>query len=245
MSSENVEKQIQELETLRKNTRVWRLGATVAAFAVVIICVGIMNGAVQGLIRPGPVQEEFVKQIGDGLKDKVVPQVQQLAMQTIQDSRPLVEKGFAEINSRVPDLTAASMKEFETLQKNLPMKAEKVLDDTFGEMLKEREAKIREVFPDATDEKLHAFITNITEEGHTRLNNINHQLFDPHIRVMSSIAGDMMAIEKQEAAHIKGEIPTWQMALLFTDILRADLNELAMPGLDGKGKSGTKKPGKN
>ena len=234
MNPIEVEKQVRELEAIRAQTRFWRIGATVSAFVIVIVCVAIMNNAVQNLVRPGPVQEQFVTEVSTGLQQNVVPELQRVAVQTVNDSQPIVAKEFSKLNKRVPDVAEASMKEFEALQKQLPERTEKVLDATFGEMLHQREDKIRAMFPGVTDEKLKMFLNNLTDEGHLRLSNVNHRLFDPHLQVMNGIAADMMRIEQIEAPNIKTEVPTWQMGLLLFDIARADFKDAELPGLGAK-----------
>lgn len=242
MQPVSVESEIRELEQIRKQARAWRLGATLGALLITVGCVALMNNAVQGLFRAGPKQDQFVAAVSKNLTESVVPQVQSVAMRTLQDSQPIVQAEFGKLNERVPDVTEAAVKEFEALQTQLPQRAEKVLDENFSEMLKGKEAKIKEMFPEATDAKIQAFVNNMTDEGHTRLSNINRKLFSPHIQAMSAIAFNMTKIETQEAPHLKGEIPTWQMGLLFFDVARADMKDVAMPGLDAPAKPGSKKP---
>lgn len=229
MTNQTIEIKIRELEKLRQSARLWRMGATVAGVVVVLGGVAIMNSAVQGLFRPGPRQQEFVSQVSAGIQRDVVPEVQRLAVQTMTESRPLLETEITKLNGRLPDVTEAAMKEFDALQKNLPQRSEKVLDETFGNVLKSREAKIHAMFPKASDEQIQNVLNNLTEEGHARLTSINSKLFDPYMVQMEAINSDLIRIQKIEEPHTKNEIPTWQMGLLVFDIARADLKDVEMP----------------
>jgi hypothetical protein len=51
------------------------------------------------------------------------------------------------------------------LSAELPKRGERVLNDTFGAALKQRQSKIHSMFPEATDEQVTNVLTNLTNEA--------------------------------------------------------------------------------
>jgi len=216
--------QIRMLESVRQQTRYWRWGTTGLATLIAVVSVATMNNAVQNLFRPGPTQDEFVSDVTAGLNRDVLPHVQTLAVQTLTSSAPLVEAELPKLNNQVPDVTNAAIKEVIAMQQDLPAQSQKILDSTYGAVMQQRETKIKAMFPDATDDKVNAFVNNMTSEGEVQLEGLNDQLFSPHIAAMQGIASDMNSIEYQEAPYLKNQMPTWQMGLLVFDIARTGTN---------------------
>lgn len=244
MDSDEVKRQVQELERLRAEIRWWRLGSMLAILLITVVCVATIASAVNGLVREGPRQQVFVDKVSEGFQQNVMPQVQTIASQTLTEIRPQVEAEFGKLNERAPEIAQASIKEFEILQRNLPERGEKVMTDTFGAMLKEKEPKIREMFPEATEENVAALVTNLTEVGQERVVLVNDKLFSGHMNAMNRIVEDLTFIQHAEAGNTKGMEPSWEMAILLLDLVREDLKELepktqpaTMPG----GKAAPKK----
>ena len=241
MNSEQVQIQIKELESLRSQMRAWRLAVTLVILLMVIICVGTLINSIYGLTQPGPRQEQFVAELSTGLQQGAMADIQQIGTQTLNSIDFPAE--FAKLNARTPEIAEATLKEMETLSQSLPERGEKVLNATFGEMIQSRETKIREMYPDVTEDKVHALGTNLTEEATMRTAQITQRLFDPHLKSMNAIVEDIVKIQHSEAVNPR-EVPTWQMALLIFDIAREDFRGLeAYEGLNrpagtaaGKGK---------
>jgi Asp-tRNA(Asn)/Glu-tRNA(Gln) amidotransferase C subunit len=152
--------------------------------------------------------------------------LQNMAGSTLTQLQPEVSKAFTKLNDRVPEVTQATMKELELLQKNLPERTEKSLNETFGKMLESKDKKIKEMFPEATDDQVHALLSNLAEQGHEQVKLANEELFAAHQQELADIIQYMQSIKKAEAKNIKGVDPTWEMGLLVLDIFRADLEEL-------------------
>src|SRR5687768_8389023 len=223
MNSEQVQIQIKELESLRSQMRAWRLAVTLVILVMIIICVGTLINSIYGLTQPGPRQERFVAELSTGLQEGAMPEIQRIGTQTLNSIDFPAE--FAKLNARTPELAEASMKELQTLSEGLPQRGEKVLNATFGEMIHSRETKIREMYPDVTEDKVHTLGTNLTEEATVRTAQITQRLFDPHLKSMNAIVEDIIKIQHSEAVNPR-EVPTWQMALLIFDIARADFKDL-------------------
>lgn len=241
MQANEVKREIQELESLRSQMRWWRLGTLLVLVVIVVACIATINGAVQGLTKPGPVQDQFVADVSTRLQTTVVPKVQTIAAQTVAQLQPKVEDELAKLNDRVPELAEVSMKELELLEKNLPARGEKVLNATFGEMLKKREPKIREMFPEVTEDKVQTLVANLTEEGQNRIVLAHDRMFSPHLASMNNIFEHMLKIQGSEKISPNADQTNWEMAVLVVDIFHDDLKSLqaqsqAKPAADSKGK---------
>jgi len=224
--TDTVQKQIEELEKLRTQMRWWKLGATFASLAVVAVSALTIKNSFQGLLVEGPKQEKFVASLNEGLKTDVIPMVQSMAGSTISQLQPEVTKSFEKLNERVPEVTQATLDELEKLQNNLPVRAEKIMNETFGTMLQAKEQKIKEMFPEATEEQVQNLITNLAEQGKEQVKLANEELFSQHQKELFDIIACMNKIKESEAPNIKGVDPTWEMGLLVLDVFRSELEEL-------------------
>jgi len=115
-----------------------------------------------------------------------------------------------------------------------------VLDSTFTAALKQRESKIKTMFPEATPDQVNTLVANLTEEAKAQVTDISLNLFSPHKKALDGIISDFDAIQTAEAANIKNDVPTWEMGLLVFDIARAELKDLE-PKKDSPKKQTTKK----
>jgi len=206
--------------------RWWRLGATFASLAVVAVSALTIKNSFQGLFVEGPKQEKFVASLNEGLKADVVPMVQSMAGSTFSRLQPEVTKSFQKLNERVPEVTQATMDELEKLQQNLPVRAEKIMNESFGNMLQAKEEKIKQMFPEATEEQVQNLITNLAEQGKEQVKLANEELFAQHQKELFDIIACMNKIKDSEAKSIKGVDPTWEMGLTVLDVFRSDLEEL-------------------
>lgn len=224
--TETVQKQIEELEKLRTQMRWWKLGATFASLAVVAISALTIKSSFQGLLVQGPKQDKFVASLNEGLKNDVIPMVQSMAGSTFSQLQPQVQKSFEKLNERVPEITEATLQELEKLQTSLPDRAEKILNETFGAMLQAKEQKIKQMFPEATEQQVEKLIMNLAEQGKEQVKLANEELFAQHQKELFDIIGYMNKIKESEAPNIKGVDPTWEMGLLVLDVFRSELEEL-------------------
>jgi hypothetical protein len=226
MTSGTAQSQIEELEKLRSQTRWWRLGATIASLAVVVVSAVTIHGSFKALLTQGPTQDKFISQLNEGLQADIVPMLHEMAGTALTELKPEVNNAFQKVNTRVPEVTQATMKELETFQKNMPDRAQKCLDASFDKVLKSKEQSIKTMFPEATDEQVQALITNLSASAKNEVGVANQQLFAKHQAELQTIIANMRAIQKAEASHIKNVDPTWDMGLLVLDVFRADLEEL-------------------
>lgn len=177
MTSEEVKAKIREHESLQKQIKFWRWGTSAAVVAITVSCVGSLVNQVHDLFQPGPTQTAFANSLTEGLKRDVVPSVTDMAKQALTDSKPEVQSAFTKLNTRVPELTSTSLKQFDILQKELPERGDKALQASFGAMVKRQEPKIRATYPDVTEDKVQALVTNMTQEGENQIVSANDTLF--------------------------------------------------------------------
>jgi hypothetical protein len=226
MNAEEVQKQVQELESLRSQTRKWRTGSVLAIIAIVGFCVWRMIDGVAGLAQAGPRQDAFLGDVTSSLKKDVLPSVQKTATQAFYDIKPAVEREIQKLNDRAPDIAAALKKEVEILTHNLPNHGQKILDSTFGAMIKKREDKIRKMYPGVTEEKVATLVHNLVAEAHDQIEHVGDKLFAEHVLSLNNILDYVATIQKTEKVEDGAEFPKWEMASLIIDMLHQEFKDL-------------------
>ncbi len=232
MSPEEVSNQVRELESLRARLRLWRTAVPLIAVGVISYGVFTLYRSAENLVSEGPPREEFIAAFTDGLKREVQPTVEKVAQQTFSETKRAVEKEMVRLNERTPEMAGALKKEVETLIQNVPRRGEKVLQASFGAMLKKREADIRKQYPDVTEQKVASLVLGLTELTQQRLDHVTHQLFSPHLECLSSILEDVGQIQRTEKAGASEDLASWDMALLVFDLIRDEFGELHVADAD-------------
>lgn len=235
--SQDVAQQIRLLKQMRREATLWRYGSLAIIALTVIYSISSLRNSALALVQPGPGQTEFTTKLTADLQADVLPNVQQIATQTLTEMRPEVMTSFEKLNDRTPELAQASLEQFDLLQKNLPARSEEVLNETFSTEIKKREGKIREMFPDVTDENIQTLVTNLTETGKKRMPNVADQLVGKHIDAVNGIMNQIVTIQAQENVDSETSAANWEMALAVVDLVRDDLRELAPPQAKNGGKT--------
>ncbi len=226
MTSEEVAGQIKELESLRSQLRLWRTVIPLATIAIVSYGVFALYRSVESLVVEGPPREAFVAAFTDGLNHDVRPMVEREAQRTFSETKRAVEKEMARLNDRTPEMAGALKKEVETLIHNIPQRGEKVLQSSFGTMLKKREEDIRKTYPDVTEQKVASLVLGLTDTAQQRLDQLTHQLFLPHLTSLNNIMDDITHIRRTETVSGQEDLASWDMALLVFDLIRDEFAEL-------------------
>ena len=226
MTSEEITNTIRAHESIQKQIKYWRWSASGAIVLITVLCVASLVGQVHALFQPGPAQQEFASTLTVGLKQDVLPSVAEMAKQALTDSKPQVQAAFTRLNDRVPELTATSLKQFDILQKELPEHGDKALQDTYGEMLKRQEPKIKAAYPGVTDASVQALVSNMTAEGQSQIVSANDQLFSKHTAALNAIESDLTKIQDTEPVAANEDKANWEMALLVVDNFHSDLQSL-------------------
>lgn len=226
MQASTVQAEIRQLESYRQQATWWRIGAFVLLVVIVGGSLASLNSAVHGLTDKGPAQDQFVSHFSEGMRTQVMPNIQTLASQTLTEIQPQIRDEFTKLNARVPEITDATVKELQTLQTELPQASEKTLDDSFRNLLTSREAKIRSMYPDVTEEQVKGLVDNLQKSGEEEIKNANNELFAPHQAALSGIMDHMNTIRDSEASSTAGQNPDWEMGLSIFEVLRDDLKEL-------------------
>ncbi len=226
MNAEQVTHDIEELESLRSQTRSWRTAAVLAVIIVIVAVVMTIVNSVKNLALAGPTRDEFVQEFQAGFSADVIPQLRLAASDALGQLAPLVKVEFQKLDLQSPRLIEAAQKELVALQESLPARAENVLESTIGDMLRARESRIRAMYPNLTDEKVALLMDNLLEEGGNRTVKVMDELFKPHQDTFDQILAHLDKIQTAEAANIQDEKPTWDMAILFFDVIKEDLHGL-------------------
>lgn len=222
--------QIAEIKTLQAQIRRWRIGGVLAVLIIMSVCAKMIVGAFTDLAQEGPAQEEFMKHLGTGLKEHVLPTAQKIASQTASQLVPEVQKEIDKLNERAPEITEAALKELEILAVSLPDRGEKVLLKTFGEMMHKREEKLKKQFPEITEPKIATLVNNLVAVAEVQSEEVAAVLFADHINAIDRIANNLSAIQKAESATLTThDIPSWQVGLMLFDLFREEIRPLEVP----------------
>ena len=226
MTEEQAQKDVRQVENLRRQNALWRTCSTIAIIAIFGIGLGNIVSMGRSLMTPGPRQELFTNELMGGLQRDVVPVLQQIAGRTLTETRPRIEEEFAKIGQRTPELTEAATKELQTLQTNLEARGGKVVEATLVPMLERRESKIKEMFPEVTDENIKTMVTTLGDEMTTRAASAHDTLFSKHVAAINGIVTDMETIRLSEKVTPGTEQANWELGLDVFDVIREDLREL-------------------
>jgi hypothetical protein len=132
------------------------------------------------------------------------------------------------LDARAPEVADAAIRELNILGANLPVRAGIVLDQTVGKALQQRDARLRKMFPGATDRQVVNLLDSIHIEAQDQLLKTGEKLFNPHLNSIQKILADLEKIEKTEAVNTKQEINPWQVAFLFMDVFTQEFKDLAV-----------------
>jgi len=229
MSTEDMNHQIQELERLRCQTRRLSFWTTVALAVIVLVGVGAIIGSFYNLTAAGPKQDAFVKSLGGRLQAEVLPMVQRMADPSVKRLKPAVEAELKGLDARAPEVAAAAIRELNTLGTNLPAQAGIILNQTVGQALHQRDARLRTLFPGGSNQQVVNVLDNIHLEAQEQLLKTGEKLFNPHLNSIQSILANLDKIEKTEPVNTRQEINPWQMAFLFMDVFTQEFKDVGYP----------------
>lgn len=227
MNTEVVQKQIAELDSLNREMRAWRIGGSIACMVIIILGVAILRRDAMRLVERGPEQDIFFSSLMSNMQQDVLPRVTSLTMTTMQQLVPSVQAEVRRFEERGPELARLLTREFDLLQKEMPQQAQKTLDATLGKVIAEREAKIKQMFPELTPEKIHNMVVNLSAEGEKRLLSVGESLTAPYSTALREIGNDANKIRALEADTIKNRSLAWEMAILSANLLEENLREMA------------------
>ncbi len=228
MNADETKNTIDELQRINSQIRSWRVVTVLTITAIMLVGIFVLYNEVNGLVEKGPGQEEFVTEFTSGFKKNVLPVVGKIAGQTFSQIKPAVVTELSKLDQRSPELLAAFERELLVLSTNMSARGEKVLNVTFGNVLKKREAKIRELYPEATEENVSTLVVNLTAEAEAHMDRIGDNLFAPHLEAINGITENLDTIQKLEAPNLKEEVSTWEMGVLLYDLFKDDFKDLQL-----------------
>ena len=219
MDSRDVKAEVQELERLRSEARIWRLSSLVILVILLAICIGTLNRSVQGLTQDGPQRDQFVSALSGRLQQNAVPALETISAQALHSINFGDE--VKKLNVRTPELATRSMAQLQELSKDLPARGQAVLSSNYDALLTSRAAKIRAMYPSATDAQISTMMANLTEEVNSQTGSVSDALFSPHLQAMNTIVTDLDTIRQTEPGSA-GQTPTWDQAALLVGIADKD-----------------------
>lgn len=222
-SNQEIAQKIQELQRAQSQVRFWRTLTVIAVILIVVTCVGLMSAAVNRLTSPTDAQQEFVKVLLSGVNEDLVPQLQQIATTAAADLAPIIQDELNQLNLRAPDFAEALRRELYQLTVNVTGRSEKVLDDTIGSIARKRQDFIMKEFENVTPDRALTMAENLVTIAHERVEQMSDTFFADHIVALNRITENLQKIQQAELANVRHEVPNWEMALLFFDLVRDEL----------------------
>jgi len=228
MHTDDVKKQIAELELLRKQTRRFSRITIILLIGIVLVGAGAIIDSFYRLAFEGPKQDLFVKHLGERLKVELLPAVTKIAGGSIQRLKPAVNREVDRINALAPEIADVALRELDTLDKELPTRAEKILDQTFGAALQAREKKLRRMYPGTYDAKIADLIENLNLEAQDQIAATSEKIFSPHLNSLQGILTSLEKIQKTEPVNNTREIGLMQVVYLFADVFVQEFDDFSM-----------------
>jgi hypothetical protein len=195
----------------------------VVCAAVSAVFLFVLWSKAERLFTAGPIHDEFVAELKAGLQRDVVPQVKTLAVRTVNELAPRVQEEVVKLQTRAPELAGALTAELALFQKNVPARIDKALGASFIEVIQERQAKIRQLYPDLTEENVRTIVASLSEEGALRLDNVAQRVIEPYTEVMTKLVADLNHIRDTEPAPAPGREPAWELAALCANMLQDEI----------------------
>jgi hypothetical protein len=236
MEPDVVNRQVRELEALRKQKRFWQYGSVALVVLIAVVCLLRLRGAVRDLVNEGPAQKIFVEDMGKSMQTHVIPAVEEYGQQAIKE----IDLGgeVRKLNTRTPELAQASLKELNHLRDELPKRGEKIWKSSFEASMKTREKKIRAMYPELKDDQVNGVMASLMEQAQIQVVGIDDALFSKHQQALKDIETSIDHIRDTEPK-TNVEPATWEMALMIFDIAREDLRTLeTKPDSSKTGKAG-------
>ena len=229
MSSEEVQNKIQELESLKKVTGFWKLGGTCAILLIALICVYLIYRGVKTLAEEGPAQKEFVAELKEGFDSQIKPQLETKGKEAKDKAIKILQAEADKLKERIPEFTEKAQAELMVLVEELQSEGNKVFEATFGKVMKQREAKIRRMYPDVTDASISNALNNLQTALDAELSELTESLFMNHLVAMDGILQQLEKIQIGDEVDMLYKDVPWEVATLVFDIVREEFDDSVNP----------------
>jgi hypothetical protein len=223
MTSEEIQSDIEKVRLLRAQTSRWRWGLTGTFVVITVISTGVLWSSAQRLSKDGTPRQQFIDDLSSRMQHDVLPDAIGIGKEAINEIN--FKDEFGKVNKRAPEVANAAITQVKSLSKDLPEKSMNILNQEFDSVLKDREAKLKADFPQATDDQLSALMTNITSQAHSQVTELAADLFSEHVKTLNGIVSDLGTIEAKEHPSTS-DIPTWEMVYVVSDVVRPDFAQL-------------------
>lgn len=223
MSDQATAQKIEQLNKLLSDIRNWRIVTAVASLAIITMFLYVLHDSASRLFNEGPAHDEFVSELGIGLTRDVGPQVVSITTQTLRELAPRVKAEVLQLQLRTPEIANSLQTELQLFQVNVPARAEKVLHNTIGKMIKEREATIRSLYADISPEKTDRAVNVLVAEGQRRAGNITAIVVAPYEETLQKIVADLSTIRETEAVTSSGKTASEDLTALLNRLLEQEL----------------------
>jgi predicted PurR-regulated permease PerM len=229
MSTEEAKQLIQELEKVRFRTRCFRLLTLITLLVIVITGVSAIINSIYSLTLRGSKKDAFVSNLSVDLHRDLLPIVQKIAGRSLENLKPAVEAEMQRLNARAPEIADVALRELNQMGNELPVRADKILDQTITSTLQKRDEKLRKMYPDIYDQQVESLLNNLALEAEDQLAQSGENIFNPHLNSIKSILANLEKIQKSEPIEPSKAVDDWQVAFLFMDVFVHEFKGMTPP----------------
>ena len=227
MNSEEVSKKIQELEALRKETQVWKIGGILVILAIIIFNVLSIVGKAKTLADPESEEQKQLKAaFMEGVTNNIVPMGKDAITNAIAKATAHLDKEKELLMKRLPELKQVLVTEIDILNENLPDEANKILEETFVAELNSKEELLRKTFPKLNEDSLIVMLGNLTDEVESTLDDIAQDYLLDHMIAMNEIMFNLEKISLTEDTDLYNDDDApWLFGTLVWEILEEEFRD--------------------
>jgi hypothetical protein len=227
MKPEEMETQIKELESVRRQIQRLRLLTMLAVLTIALSCTSATLNALYGLAVTGPKHDEFVSRTGANLQRDLLPLGVQIATRSMKRLKPAAQAEFQKCNARAPEVANVTFRELNQMASELPVRMDQILDQTVSVTLHQKETKLRNMYPGLYDKQAAVLMNTLSLEAQDQLAKNGERVFNPHLNSMQGILADLNKIQKTEPIDPGNNVDCWQVAFMFMDVFVHEFKDIS------------------
>ncbi len=232
MNSEEVQKQIQEVEALRKETMIWKIGGILVILAIILFNVFAIVNKGKALAKDGPEQKILKDELMASVTNSLVPTVKSSVTNALGKAMGHLENEKKALQENLPQIQDVFFRELDRMADALPTHATNILEKTFGKHIAERELLIRKLYPSLSEDKLLEIIKQLNDEAEDQLELIANDLLHDQMVSINEIMFNLEKIAKDEDTDLytDNDAP-WIFGTLVWEILETEFRDDTTPQL--------------
>jgi hypothetical protein len=223
LTTDQVQQSIRELDQLASQMRKWRIVTLLVVLAASFGFGATLIRGAKALINPGPTRDKFAQRFQQNLTNQILPEIKDQITHASSEVVPLVMTEIQNIRLQSPQYAAALQEQFNALKTNVPQRAQVILNGTVGKVVRDRESKVRGMYPNLTEDKVKLLVDNLVNEAGIRVIKVVDDACRPQQESLERIMTLLDDIHKIEADNVKEAKPTMETALVFLDLFQIEI----------------------